>query len=73
MCPNFVLFQIEKKKLLMHYIIVIMYIICHNWVHNCSALVFVKGGYSLSHQIINVIDSIVTYYYIGIYIAPESN
>ena len=44
-CPNFVHFQIEKKNL-MHYIIIKMYIVCHNWSHNCSALVFVKGGYS---------------------------
>ena len=42
MCPNFVLFQIEKKQ--KNLIIVKMYIVCHNWSHNCPALVFVKGG-----------------------------
>ena len=46
MCTNFVHFQIKKKDKQLNYIIVEMYIVCHNWSHNRSALVFVKGGYS---------------------------
>ena len=48
MCPNFVHFQIgESTKNLMHYIIVKMYIVCHNWSHNCSALVFAKVSFKV--------------------------